>query len=398
MATVGGVPITAIEAHVQTRLQEFSRDATVTTTTQAYSDFTGSPCPRRSPRIPRRPAATIPDDCFQDINGNGTYDLDRGRGGMGGAEDVVRFRGANDLSAASFPVDLLLRLRAARRRSLRNTVLRNQPYAGRNTATPAISMLSRARPYLTRARRLRGAAARLRERPRVHRVRHVAAGRCVTLGLCGLETANLAMAHLRVSNIAMLTADNAARVRDSIDEANVIEMFTGAKMTGDSIRFRQNGRIILSSLEATDDDNDGNNGHGNNAGGCDPSNPGYGTTCGNQWIRWQRCDGARNTTSAYGPGRRASQPGCGGGPGQQRDLGAAGHRGDGGRGHLRLSAAHLELDLRPARSSATKAPSTCASGPTRRSRTSPVSAPRSAAPAINFRLEHSHPSYFDNTA
>ena len=42
-----------------------------------------------------------------------------------------------------------------------------------------------------------------------------------TLGLVGLETANLAMAHLRVSNIAMLTADNAARVRDSIDEANV---------------------------------------------------------------------------------------------------------------------------------------------------------------------------------
>ena len=71
----------------------------------------------------------------------------------------------------------------------------------------------------------------------------------VTLGLVGLETANLAMAHLRVSNIAMLAADNAARVRDSIDEANVIELLTGAKMTGDSIRFRQNGRIILSSVK-----------------------------------------------------------------------------------------------------------------------------------------------------
>lgn len=122
----------------------------------------------------------------------------------------------------------------------------------------------------------------------------------VTLGLCGLETANFAMAHLRVSNIAMLTADNASRVRDSIDEANIVEIMTGGKMSGDSIEFRQNGRIILSSLEATDDDNDANNGHGNNPGGCDSSNPGHGSTCGSQWIRWQRCDGARNVTSVYG--------------------------------------------------------------------------------------------------
>ena len=95
----------------------------------------------------------------------------------------------------------------------------------------------------------------------------------LTLGLGGLETANYAMAHLRVSNIAMLTADNAARVRDSIDESDVTELFTGAKMTGDGIAFAENGRIILSSLE-----NDG-------------------TT---QWIRWQRCDGALDVDPLYG--------------------------------------------------------------------------------------------------
>lgn len=103
----------------------------------------------------------------------------------------------------------------------------------------------------------------------------------VTLALVGLETANLAMAHLRVSNIAMLTADNAARVRDSIDEANVIELLAGAKMTGDSIQFRQNGRIILSSVE--------------------PNHAGFNGATTGQWIRWQRCDGARNVQSNYGP-------------------------------------------------------------------------------------------------
>ncbi len=95
------------------------------------------------------------------------------------------------------------------------------------------------------------------------------------LGLFGLETANFAMAHLRVSNIAMMTADNAARVRESIDEADVIELLLGGKMSGAGIGFGANGRIILSSIEV----NPGETG---------------------QWIRWQRCDGARATTSLYG--------------------------------------------------------------------------------------------------
>ena len=93
----------------------------------------------------------------------------------------------------------------------------------------------------------------------------------MALGLMGLETANYAMAHLRVSNIAMLTADNAARVRESIDESDIVEIFTGAKMSGASINFAANGRIILSDLEPT---------------GGGSGNP--------QWIRWQRCDGALN--------------------------------------------------------------------------------------------------------
>jgi Flp pilus assembly protein TadG len=91
----------------------------------------------------------------------------------------------------------------------------------------------------------------------------------LALGLLGLETAHYAMANLRVSNIAMLTADNAARVRESIDEADITELLTGAKMTGSNINFAPNGRIILTDLEPT-------------------------TTGGKQWVRWQRCDGALN--------------------------------------------------------------------------------------------------------
>ena len=91
----------------------------------------------------------------------------------------------------------------------------------------------------------------------------------LALGLLGLETANYAVANLRVSNIAMLTADNAARVRDSIDEGDIVELMTGAKMSGSSISFAQNGRIILTDLERH-------------------------STANLQWVRWQRCDGALN--------------------------------------------------------------------------------------------------------
>ena len=98
----------------------------------------------------------------------------------------------------------------------------------------------------------------------------------LTLSLFGIETANFAMAHLRVSNLAVMTADNIARVRDSIDEADIVEVFTGAKMAGSGISFAQNGRIILSDLEMS------------------PINSAR------QWIRWQRCDGALNADPAYG--------------------------------------------------------------------------------------------------
>ena len=97
----------------------------------------------------------------------------------------------------------------------------------------------------------------------------------LTLGLGGIEVANYAIANIRCSQIAMTVADNAGRVRDSIDEADVNEIMVGAKMIGTGVKFADNGRIILSSLEQ----NAAKNG---------------------QWIRWQRCAGAKAATSSYG--------------------------------------------------------------------------------------------------
>ena len=116
------------------------------------------------------------------------------------------------------------------------------------------------------------------------------------IGMAGMETANLAVAHLQVSQIAMLVADNASRVRESIDEADIREIFTGADLTGDAIDFSPNARIILSNLEV-------NGKTGSDAG---------------QWIRWQRCYGGNTSyTSSYGnedDGRNNSSLNAGIGP------------------------------------------------------------------------------------
>ena len=97
----------------------------------------------------------------------------------------------------------------------------------------------------------------------------------LTMGLGGIEVANYSIASIRCSQISMMVADNAGRVRDSIDEADVNEIMTGAKLMGAGVKFGQYGRIILSSVEQ----NAAKNG---------------------QWIRWQRCGGAETATSTYG--------------------------------------------------------------------------------------------------
>jgi Flp pilus assembly protein TadG len=101
------------------------------------------------------------------------------------------------------------------------------------------------------------------------------------LCLGGLELSSLAMAYLKVNSIAIKTADNAARVRTSIDEADINEIFTGAKLMGENIDFASRGRIILSSIEPL----------------MNTASP---PQVVNQYLRWQRCTGANAANSSHG--------------------------------------------------------------------------------------------------
>lgn len=94
----------------------------------------------------------------------------------------------------------------------------------------------------------------------------------------GLECANVALAHLRISQIATTTADTSARVLTQMDETDIEEAFAGVDVMGRRINFASRGKVVLSSLE--------HNGQtGGNAG---------------QKITWQRCYGSLAVNPRYG--------------------------------------------------------------------------------------------------
>lgn len=112
------------------------------------------------------------------------------------------------------------------------------------------------------------------------------------LGFTGIEVASLAVANMRVSQIAMTAADNLSRAKQSVPsalpqlrEVDVNDAFLGARIQGGAnIPILTKGRIIMSSLQQN--------------------------SSGKQTILWQRCKGVKNVSSQYGA-QGATQPNTG---------------------------------------------------------------------------------------
>jgi hypothetical protein len=110
------------------------------------------------------------------------------------------------------------------------------------------------------------------------------------LGMYGTETAYRAVAQMQVSQAALALADNASRigqtgntaVQPTIQDSDIVEALVGTRLQTQSLDLLENGRVILSSLEVRRIAAEGNR----------PQ----------QYIRWQRCKGMRNYTSAYADG------------------------------------------------------------------------------------------------
>jgi Flp pilus assembly pilin Flp len=136
MATVGGVTQSQIDARVQSRLSNFNSQGTITISTSSYYDFAGVSMPERITSDTTPIGSYNAGDCFEDANGNGSYDLDRGRGGTGGSDDIVRYQVSMTFQRI-VPIYRFLGWGNTETITA-NTVLRNQPYAGRNISNVVI--------------------------------------------------------------------------------------------------------------------------------------------------------------------------------------------------------------------------------------------------------------------
>lgn len=103
------------------------------------------------------------------------------------------------------------------------------------------------------------------------------------VGLGTTELVNSITTRKRVSELAMMVADNASRISDGsslngapVRESDINDVFLGAQLQGGRLDLEGKGRIVLSSLEQ------------NAQGG--------------QWVHWQRCFGRIAYTPAYAEG------------------------------------------------------------------------------------------------
>lgn len=104
------------------------------------------------------------------------------------------------------------------------------------------------------------------------------------MSLTGAELTSYIITKMRMSQIALHLADNAARIGSGsqlqakqINEADINDLLTGAEYQSGELKLFDNGRVIISSLEP------------------------HATTAGRYRIRWQRCKGNKTAwTSSYG--------------------------------------------------------------------------------------------------
>lgn len=136
MATIGNKTGAQIDAHVKARLRSFSNGATITAVPTSYDEFSSVKMAEKITGDTAPVGSYNRGDCFLDANRNGSYDLDRGKSGLGASEDIVNYE-VTITYQRLFPLSGLLGVPKTQTIK-QSTVLRNQPYASRTAAQAPI--------------------------------------------------------------------------------------------------------------------------------------------------------------------------------------------------------------------------------------------------------------------
>jgi Flp pilus assembly pilin Flp len=126
----------AIDAHVTRAVKAVAPGSTLTFARKAYRDFTGVGRPEEFDDV------NANDTCdngepYEDANFNGSWDLDPGADGFGGARDAVLYSVGVSYKRV-FPIYALIPGQTSEQSLVATTVLRNQPYGANMRPTPIV--------------------------------------------------------------------------------------------------------------------------------------------------------------------------------------------------------------------------------------------------------------------
>lgn len=123
-----------LDQRVITAVRAIAPGATVEFDRRSYSNFTGVNRPEDYTDVN---ANNTCDDGepFEDANGNGSWDMDPGKTGFGGARDAVLYT-ATITYKRPFPIVAFIPGQTGDFTLVANTVLRNQPYGLQDTTPP----------------------------------------------------------------------------------------------------------------------------------------------------------------------------------------------------------------------------------------------------------------------
>jgi hypothetical protein len=125
---------TAIDNKVMTQVKRVAPSATFVSVRENYTNFSNVDKPEPfTDKAGGTAGAYDPGECYSDTNGNGRWDADGSRSGVGGASDVAQYS-ITITYPRVFPTALMLGL--GKTASLTaQTVLKNQPYAAQSSST-----------------------------------------------------------------------------------------------------------------------------------------------------------------------------------------------------------------------------------------------------------------------
>lgn len=126
---------TSLDDAVRIRVQQVFRDATVSFGRRSYDSFDDIGRPENFTDSNGN-GLRDSGECFQDVNGNGSWDADRGQVGNGSADDVVVYTASMTITRV-LPVWKMLGQPQEKVISA-STVMRNQPYSAETSTNVVI--------------------------------------------------------------------------------------------------------------------------------------------------------------------------------------------------------------------------------------------------------------------